>query len=371
MESKMPLAKDHSLDVIQPLIALLFLLLAAGLLWPSAAAASAGITTGVYIPGAAQETELLDRYEAQVGQRAAIVHWYQPWGVESARGAWYQPELDTRALQEIAGRGSTPMITWEAWGTLNGADPSRVRTIPTGVFDDYIDSWANGLRDFEQLVYLRLFHELNNPSYPWAYGNNGNTAEDLIAAWRYVHDRFVAAGATNVEWVWSPTTVNNVTSFSALYPGDAYVDWLGVDGYNGGNVYLDWWDGWASPAEVFDDSLERLIAINPTKPIMIVETSSVEQGGSKAHWIEELYVDLPQRFPHVRAILWFNAPWGEDERANWLIDSSRASLDAYRAALKATAPRTPTDITLGDRVAFGALIVADGRDQLRDLLSPF
>jgi hypothetical protein len=329
-----------------------------------AAPATDPITTGVYIPGAAQDTERLGAFEALVGQPVGIVQWYQPWGADYSHGSAYQPQLDVRALQSVSERGATPLITWEAWGTVNGSDPSRVETIPTGVYDAYIDSWATGLRDFGRPVYLRLFHELNNQSYPWAYGNNGNSAADLIAAWRYVHDRFEAAGATNVEWVWAPSTENQLVPFRDIYPGDDYVDWLGVDGYNGGTIYPEWWGGWVTPIEVFAASMASFAAIDATKPVMIVETSTVEQGGSKADWIEELYVELPERFPQLRAILWFNAAWGPDDRANWLVDSSPASLAAYRSTLDQIAQQAPDS-------GYGSFTSPRHRDRLRDLASPF
>jgi hypothetical protein len=210
------------------------------------------------------------------GHRPAIIHWYQPWGYTKGP---YQPVLDSVALEAVAARGATPMITWEAWGSVSGVDPSRLRNIPTGAFDDYIDRWAHELRAFRAPVYLRLFHEMNNPRYPWAYGQNGNSAQDLIAAWRHVHSRFVRAGATNVQWVWSPNTENDLVSFSDIYPGDAYVDWFGVDGYNGGRE-LDW-DGWRSPSDVFSRSFDAFRALSPTKPVMIAETSTVEGGAAR------------------------------------------------------------------------------------------
>src|SRR5215210_917366 len=141
---------------------------------------------GVYIAGAPRDTRRLDEFEALTGHRPEIIHWYQPWGFTKG---WYQPVLDRAALDAVAARGATPMITWEAWGPLNGMDPSRLRNIPTGAFDDYIDRWARELRAYGAPVYVRLFHEMNNPRYPWAYGQNGNTAQDLIAAWRHVHGR--------------------------------------------------------------------------------------------------------------------------------------------------------------------------------------
>jgi hypothetical protein len=365
----MSAARACAVRLVQTTIVLLLLVallaspqasLGSGFFHRATVGASEPIATGVYIPGAAQDTRLLDAFESMTGQPTGIVQWYQPWGADFAVGSSYQPRLDSQALRAVAERGATPLITWEAWGTVNGANPSRVETIPTGVYDDYIDSWATGLRDFGGLVYLRLFHELNNQSYPWAYGNNGNSARDLIDAWRYVHDRFEATGATNVEWVWAPSTENQLVRFRDIYPGDAYVDWLGVDGYNGGDIYPDWWGGWVTPAEVFDLSLERFAELSPTKPIMIVEASTVEQGGDKADWIEELYLGLPERYPQLRAILWFNAAWGPDDRANWRIDSSRASRDAYRSALEQIAQQAIRDHGPVRR-----------QSKLHDLISPF
>ncbi len=367
----MPEARIRAGHRIRTTIVLLLLVVVIGVppdsVWLSqgdASAAMDAIATGVYIPGAAQNTELLDEFEAKVGQPTGIVQWYQPWGADYSNGSSYQPALDVRALRSVSARGATPLITWEAWGTVNGSNPSRVETIPTGVYDTYIDSWATGLRDFGQPVYLRLFHELNNQSYPWAYGNNGNSAGDLIAAWRYVHDRFDETGATNVEWVWAPSTENQLVAFHEIYPGDDYVDWLGVDGYNGGNVYPEWWGGWVTPLEVFADSFESYAAINSIKPIMIAEASTVEQGGSKAEWIEDLYLDLPERYPQLRAILWFNAAWGPDDRADWLVDSSPASLESYRSAQEAIAAQAADS-------GYGMFSSPRRRARLHDMVSPF
>ena len=292
--------------------------------------AAAALRTGAYVPGAAQNTALLDQFEAMTGKKMAIVPWYAPWGYQNG---WYTSALDTAALNAVAARGSTPFITWEAWGTINGVDPSHVANITAGNFDAYIDSWASGLKAYGRPVYLRLFHEMNFQGYPWAYGTNGNTAADLIAAWRHVHDRFARIGATNVQWVWCPNPQNNVVALKDLYPGDAYVDWLGVDVYNGGTQFD--WGGWVSAQQAMAQTYAIFQALSPTKPVMIPETSSVEQGGSKAQWITDLYTSLPRAMPNVRAIVWFHENWtATDSRnlpvADWRLDTSPAALQAFR-----------------------------------------
>ena len=56
---------------------------------------------------------------------------------------------------------------------------------------------------------------------------SGNNAPLYVAAYRHIHDIFLAAGATNVIWAWCP----NVTDIHGgnkntmdYYPGDAYVE---------------------------------------------------------------------------------------------------------------------------------------------------
>jgi beta-mannanase len=135
----------------------------------------------------------------------------------------------------------------------------------------------------------------------------------------------VAAGATNVVWVWAPNVTDvdgtNHTTM-AYYPGDAYVDWTGVDGYNWGSSDPDF--EWQSFHEVFADIYPLLAAKG--KPILIGEMASDEVGGSKAAWIGGIVGTLENDFPLVKGFVWFDI---EKER-KWQIDSSPAALAAYQ-----------------------------------------
>jgi hypothetical protein len=285
---------------------------------------------GAYIPDAPQNLRVLGDFESLVGARPDIIHWYQPWAAGSGPGDEGTP-LDREALDRVATRGEIPMITWEASGAIHGLRPARLATITSGAFDDYIDEWARGLKAYGKVVLLRPFHEMNNPAYPWAVGQSGNSAADLVRAWRYVHDRFSRLGVNNVLWVWCPNTENNQVTFAELYPGDQYVDWLAVDGYNGGSE-LDW-GGWLTPQQLFKRSYASLATLNPDKPMMIAETSSVEHGGDRARWIEDLYGGLPIVYPRIGAIVWFQADTTNRGEADWRIQTSAASLGAFRGVI--------------------------------------
>lgn len=291
---------------------------------PAPQLSSTGVYLGVWQPGAPSDMARLTRFERDAGKKAAIVHWYQGWGAANAA-------LDTRLLHAVAAHSAAPMITWEPWDYTKGVDQPEysLANIAAGRFDDYARSWAEGVAGYGGPVLLRFAHEMNLRHYPWSVGVNGNTAEQYITAWRRLHDIFAGAGATNVQWVWSPNVSwDAATAFEPMFPGDAYVDWVALDGYN--NVA---WGGWQSFAQIFSGSYQRLTALSP-KPVMIAETASAEQGGSKANWITDAFAgQIPHNFPRIRAVVWFN----EDQRAtigvDWRIESSARARRAFAQAI--------------------------------------
>jgi len=148
--------------------------------------------------------------------------------------------------------------------------------------------------------------------------------------WQHVVTIFRQQGATNVRWVWSPNAISEFSTFSPFdqnYPGDEYVDWVGIDGYNFGTAYGS---GWRTITEIFGTSYDALTAMT-TKPIMIAEVGASEQGGNKAAWIQQgLLTEIPQRLPRVRALVWFDVKRDIDYRVN----SSLASLAAFQAVVR-------------------------------------
>jgi hypothetical protein len=161
---------------------------------------------------------------------------------------------------------------------------------------------------------------------------NGNQPGDYVKAWRHVHDIFVANGATNVTWVWSPNVeYSNTTPLAELYPGDQYVDWIGMDGYNWGLVQNA--SKWQSFSKVFGQTYHDVGQIAPTKPIMVAEMSSTELGGSKANWITDAFTtQIPQNFPNIKAFIWFN----RNKETDWRIESSASSQQAFAQAIAST-----------------------------------
>jgi hypothetical protein len=272
------------------------------------------------------------KVDTAIGRHSGIVHWYAQWG-DAGSGAFAanQPWMlnAVRNYNSVGVTGSTPLITWEAWGpapmtVANNTFP--LTKIAAGSFDAYIDSWAIGLRTYGGTVLLDFGHEMDGNWYPWGYGVNGNTAAQYIAAFRHVHDRFVLAGATNVQFVWNPNVWNPAgVDQRAFYPGDAYVDWMAIDVYNWGAAA----GGWATLASALGSmtNIYTRVAGLSNKPMMLAEWASAEPvagdpaGVTKGQWIVDAAGAIGSQFPRVKAAIWFN-----QEGSTFALDSSAGSI---------------------------------------------
>jgi beta-mannanase len=242
---------------------------------------------------------------------------------------WAFDEFDSTLAAAVAARGTIPEITWEPWDYRAGLDQPAysLASIIGGAHDGYIRRWAEEARGHTGPLLVRFAHEMNDRHYPWSEGVNGNRPGQYVAAWRHVVDIFRAVGATNVKWIWSPNvSYTGTIPLAQLYPGDAYVDWVAVDGYNGGTALP--WGGWLSFTQIFGTTLMELASLAPRKPIMIGETASTEHGGSKPTWIRDFFAQLDER-PQVQGFVWFN----HDKETDWRIQSSSLSTEAFAAGV--------------------------------------
>jgi hypothetical protein len=213
--------------------------------------------------------------------------------------------------------GRVPIVNWEPYDAKGNM--IDFAGILSGSFDAQINERAAGAKALGQKFFLDFAAEMNSDE-DWTK----HDAAQYISAWRHIHDLFVAAGATNVIWAWCPNVTDSDDTNDATmsyYPGDAYVDWTGVDGYNWGTSDPSF--VWQSFQDVFKDIYPLLAKVG--KPILIGEMASDEVGGSKAQWIDDLVPTLKADFPLIKAFVWFDI---KKERA-WQINSSPTALASY------------------------------------------
>jgi hypothetical protein len=280
-------------------------------------AGAARVAVGAYIPGASTSPHRIDAYSKRVGRRPVIVQMFKTWPLVP---------FDGRQLTPIARRGAVPLVTWQpaASGVRDGQDTFPLPKIAAGRYDDYLRASAAAAAEWGGPILLRFAPEMNGDFYPWGLGANGNTPKDFIAAWRRVVTIFREGGADNVEWVWAPNN-GPLGRFRALYPGNRWVDWLGLSAFNHGGSW-----GWESFSVAVLDAYRELVSLS-SKPIILAETGSGEVGGSKGRWITQAFRRQLPRFGHIRALVWFD---DADRGADYRVNSSAASQRAFRRAIR-------------------------------------
>ena len=249
----------------------------------------ATIYYGVSLPGGLKDTTGLNAYGSTVGKAPTIVNYF----------ASFADNLDVTSMTALAGQGRLPMVTWTPSDAHNVTDNAYpLSSIAAGTYDAYLIKQAKALATVPGKVVLRFAHEMNGNWYSWGRGVNGNTDAAYVAAFRHVHDVLTAAGATNVIWVWAPGATDPATDVSGLWPGAAYVDWVGL------SVYFQ------TPTETFAHLMNPVIAnINsfaPSTPIFVAETSVLPGTGRPAQ-ITDLMQGLIH-LPRLVGITWFEEP---------------------------------------------------------------
>jgi hypothetical protein len=288
---------------------------------PAPVPAAKSIRFGVGTNGGPAAGGELDEVAMLAGEAPSIVLSYKDFN---------QP-APIAELDAVRARGAETLLTWEPWTWGGGtAQPAySLDRIAAGDFDSYLREWGTAIARWGQPVNLRFAHEMNGTWYPWAEGVNGNGAGDYIAAYRHVHEVVESTGATNITWVWNPNVPYwGSTPLNGLYPGEAYVDAVALDGYNWGTSQS--WSAWQEPQALFGDGLAQLRQLAPGKPVVIAETASSEIGGSKSRWITDLFAYVSAQ-PDVVAVIWFHI----NKESDWRINSTAQSADAFRAALAA------------------------------------
>jgi beta-mannanase len=275
--------------------------------------------------------------EERIGTTLPLVQSYTAWGDKADQ------QFPIGIVTAVSGLGSIPLVTWEPWLTdfesarhphlplRDARDRHGMGAVARGDYDFYIDAWAAAAARFGKPFLLRFAHEMNDPyRYPW--GPQHNTKEEYIAAWRRVVDRFRAAGANNVVWVWSPHVAYEY--WDLYYPGDDYVDWVATGTLNFGPIAQ--WSRWWTFAEIFGEKYPRMAAFG--KPIMVAELGSLAVGGDRAAWYREAITAVPEKYPAVKALVFFHARDDQTvtyQKVDWTVTEDSITSAAIRDALAA------------------------------------
>ncbi len=295
----------------------------------SPASASSSLALGIAV---FQPTAAFQDYQSAVGSLPSFLEWYRSWPNSIAGVGSDAPLFSPSQEQLVEADHLVPLISW---GTENLPLPSII----DGSEDAIALAPAAALaKAYPGTLYIRLDWEMNGAWSGWNPDNAAQAGLDetpatYVAMWRHVVNYFRAAGVTNVKWVWSPNVDGGTGTMAPYYPGDSYVDEVGLDGYN--YAYTQG-ASWLTPEQVFGASYAEMEDIT-SKPVIITETSSVEansteaaEGLSEAQWMEQLSTYLPT-LDNLIGVCWFNqlATVSGYGAVDFSVNTSSASLAAW------------------------------------------
>ena len=295
-----------------------------------------GATIGSHLTGnqAPWDMGAVTKFEEGARKKVSMVQFFQPFANCNPTCSFYR--FPTSPMESIRTHGSIPVLSWSSQSipsTKNEPD-FQLSDVISGRYDSYIREFATQAKGWNHPFFLRFNWEMNGSWFPWHEGVNGNQPGESAKAWRHVHDIFSAVGVTNATWVWCPNVeYSGSTSLSSLYPGDSYVDWTCLDGYNWGTNPAKP-DKWKSFDTVYKASYQKIVEmIAPSKPMMIGEVASTEYGGSKATWIRDMLAKLPTDYPKIRALLWFDK---FDSNMDWPVETSGSAAAAFAEGIQSS-----------------------------------
>lgn len=289
--------------------------------------AAGRITFGGYTNGMDAFPRRLDNLAAQVGQPLSIASVFRGPG-----DIWPGP------IEVSLAAGRTLLVAWylDYKSFSYWASPAARAEIV---------AVARRVKAYGRVVAIRPWAEMNGDWQSWQptaspTGGYATGYAAFIAAWRNVVSVFRAEGATNVRWIFNPTTDTypETTDIRRIWPGNAYVNILGLDGYNWGTGGIF---TWRSFANIYQTQYNRLVSLAPTLPMWICEigcadplsalnTVRAPSGQSKAQWWKEMSLSA-QRMPAIRAVVLFDVAKERD----WRAASSTPALTGLRTALSA------------------------------------
>jgi mannan endo-1,4-beta-mannosidase len=254
---------------------------------------------GVALKGGVGDLSLYNTFAGRIGKKPNLITIYES----------FDDGFAASQVRAAHSAGAMVVLRWEPFDV-------PLKDIAAGKHDGYVSTFAQAVRRLNLPIVLTFAHEMNGNWYSW--GPQKTKAADFIAAWRHVHDIFGQQDATNVIWTWTANVINPVprVKLQPLYPGDAYVDWLGVDGY----FTLK---GQRSFDTLFGPTIRQMRAFS-TKPLLIVETGAEPQL-TRSTQVTDLLNTVAKRRDILGAV-YFNI----NGSGKWNIDADKSTLAAFR-----------------------------------------
>jgi mannan endo-1,4-beta-mannosidase len=262
---------------------------------------------GVYPDGVPASYAGVTAFTTATGVKPRVVLYYS---------GWFEPFRASFARTTVE-HGAVPLVQIDPTGI-------SLTAIASGQYDDYLNAYAKAVRANRHPVILSFGHEMNGSWYSWGYRHTSPAV--FVAAWRHIVKLFRAMGADNVTWMWTVNIIHphhGVPSPGRWWPGNSYVNWVGIDGYYYSSSYT--FDSLFGPTIVAVRALTG-------DPILIAETA-VASTVSQPAKISNLFAGI--RLYGLLGFVWFDSVHIEDWRLSGpaAIVALRRGAETYRRSV--------------------------------------
>ncbi|MER5340851.1 glycoside hydrolase family 26 protein [Streptomyces mirabilis] len=254
---------------------------------------------GAAVAGAPTSMKNVDAYTKMTGKQPNLIEYYAGWG----------DGFDASGVRKAWDEGALTLMSWEPFDV-------SFTDIAAGKSDAYIKKYATAVRKLNLPVVIDFADEMNGHWEKW--GTQSVTPQQYVDAWRHIHDTFLDAGASNVIWAWAPNIINPVKTvkLKPYYPGDGYVDWVGLVGYftlGEDNAF----------ESVFGPTRDQIRTFTK-KPMLLLETGAMPGERRRAD-IRNLFAGV-EADDNMIGFIWFN----HRKRADWRLEASPLALEEFK-----------------------------------------
>ncbi|HET9906924.1 MAG TPA: glycosyl hydrolase, partial [Anaerolineales bacterium] len=184
-----------------------------------------------------------------------------------------------------------------------------IHDVAAGNADANIDAMLDALNAHNRPVFIRLGYGFDDPAKAYA-------SDVYVSAWKRFYERIQAKGSQNFALVWESTSCEE-TKIADWYPGDEFVDWIG----------LPYCDGMSTASVQF--------AREHFKPVMMIAAPSSPIGGWN-EWFAPFFLFVNENNDVVRSIAYLNTDvlpadtlklWKEETKQTFWLRASPSLFD--------------------------------------------
>ncbi len=292
---------------------------------PTAQATSSGLEFGANATARSGETQqdAVLRLESTSGRHLDVVREFLNWDspFPASFDTWLRDTDHTLILSVKSHRNN---------GTIRWADIAAAQ--PGSTLYSQIEGWADKIKAYGVPIYFAFNHEPESSA-----SSDMGTPANFIAAWRKIHDVFDAHDVTNAKFIWIMTAYSFSVGPQAgnyapkYYPGDDYVDAMGIDAYNWYTCHSGSPNAWKSLEQVIKP-FRDFGAAHPDKELWLTEWASTEDSARptrKAQFIADAQALFKRPdYSQFQGISAFDKRQGT---CAWVTDSSTSAQAAFAA----------------------------------------